>query len=123
MMLETMAAVPGMVEGMLLHLRSLWKFEPSSGWIKALLEEAENERMHLMTMADLVKPNAHRVAVHSYTEFLKDIESGAIKNIPAPAIAIDYWKLPKDVTFKDVVTVIRADETRSNDNTYKSPSL
>ncbi|KAF8029732.1 hypothetical protein BT93_E2226 [Corymbia citriodora subsp. variegata] len=36
-----------MVGGMLLHLRSLRKFEHSGGWIKALLEEAENERMHL----------------------------------------------------------------------------
>lgn len=57
MMLETVAAVPGMVGGMLLHLRSLRKFEQSGGWIKALLEEAENERMHLMTMVELVKPN------------------------------------------------------------------
>ncbi|GAB4853228.1 hypothetical protein Ancab_017417 [Ancistrocladus abbreviatus] len=56
-MLETVAAVPGMVGGMLLHLRSLRKFQHSGGWIKALLEEAENERMHLMTMMELMKPN------------------------------------------------------------------
>ncbi|KAF5737826.1 Alternative oxidase 2 mitochondrial [Tripterygium wilfordii] len=49
-----MAAVPRMVGGMLLHLRSLHKFQKSGGWIKALLEEAENERMHLMTMVELV---------------------------------------------------------------------
>ncbi|XP_073048692.1 ubiquinol oxidase, mitochondrial-like [Primulina eburnea] len=150
MMLETVAAVPGMVGGMLLHLRSLRKFQQSGGWIKALLEEAENERMHLMTMVELVQPKwyerflvltvqgvffnaffvlylmspklAHRVvgyleeeAVHSYTEYLKDIESGAIKNVPAPAIAIDYWRLPKDATLKDVIIVIRADEAHHRD--------
>ncbi|KAI3789031.1 hypothetical protein L2E82_01816 [Cichorium intybus] len=150
MMLETVAAVPGMVGGMLLHLRSLRKFQQSGGWIKALLEEAENERMHLMTMVELVKPKwyerllvlavqgvffnaffvayiaspklAHRIvgyleeeAVHSYTEFLKDIESGAIENVPAPAIAIDYWRLPKDATLKEVITVIRADEAHHRD--------
>ncbi|KAK4476896.1 hypothetical protein RD792_016060 [Penstemon davidsonii] len=150
MMLETVAAVPGMVGGMLLHLRSLRKFQQSGGWIKALLEEAENERMHLMTMAELVQPKwyerllvltvqgvffnaffvlylmspklAHRVvgyleeeAVHSYTEYLKDIESGAIENVPAPAIAIDYWRLPKDATLKDVIIVIRADEAHHRD--------
>jgi ubiquinol oxidase len=49
MMLETVAVVPGMVGGMLLHLRSLRRFEHSGGWIRVLLEEAENERMHLMT--------------------------------------------------------------------------
>ncbi|KAK2437363.1 ubiquinol oxidase 2, mitochondrial [Trifolium repens] len=150
MMLETVAAVPGMVGGMLLHLRSLRKFQQSGGWIKALLEEAENERMHLMTMVELVKPKwyerllvlavqgvffnaffvvyilspklAHRVvgyleeeAVHSYTEYLKDIESGAVENVPAPAIAIDYWRLPKDAKLKDVITVIRADEAHHRD--------
>ena len=47
--LETVAAVPGMVAGMLLHLKSLRKIEDDRGWIKTLLDEAENERMHLMT--------------------------------------------------------------------------
>ncbi|KAB1206897.1 Ubiquinol oxidase, mitochondrial [Morella rubra] len=150
MMLETVAAVPGMVGGMLLHLKSLRKFQHSGGWIKALLEEAENERMHLMTMVELVEPKwyerllvltvqgvffnaffvvyvlspklAHRIvgyleeeAIHSYTEYLKDIDSGAIKNVPAPAIAVDYWRLPKDATLKDVITVIRADEAHHRD--------
>lgn len=158
-MLETVAAVPGMVGGMLLHLRSLRKFEQSGGWIKALLEEAENERMHLMTMVELVKPAwyerllvltvqgvffnaffvlymispklAHRIvgyleeeAIHSYTEYLKDIDSGKIENVPAPAIAIDYWRLPKDATLKDVITVIRADEAHHRDvNHFASVSI
>lgn len=56
MMLETVAAVPGMVGGMLLHFKSLRRFETSGGWIKALLEEAENERMHLMTFMEVAKP-------------------------------------------------------------------
>ncbi|MBA0738986.1 hypothetical protein Gogos_012293 [Gossypium gossypioides] len=150
MMLETVAAVPGMVGGMLLHLKSLRKFQQSGGWIKALLEEAENERMHLMTMVELVKPKwyerllvltvqgvffnaffvlymlspklGHRIvgyleeeAIHSYTEYLKDIESGAIENVAAPAIAIDYWRLPKDARLKEVITVIRADEAHHRD--------
>lgn len=159
MMLETVAAVPGMVGGMLLHLKSLRKLQQSGGWIKALLEEAENERMHLMTMVELVQPKwyerllvltvqgiffnsffvlyvlspklAHRIvgyleeeAIHSYTEFLKDIDSGAIENVPAPAIAIDYWRLPKDATLKDVITVIRADEAHHRDvNHFASVSL
>ncbi|CAL5438658.1 unnamed protein product [Camellia sinensis] len=123
MMLETVAAVPGMVGGMLLHLRSLRKFEQSGGWIKALLEEAENERMHLMTMVELVKPKWYErivgyleeEAIHSYTEYLKDIDDGKIENVPAPVIAIDYWRLPKDATLKDVITVIRADEAHHRD--------
>ena len=36
--LETVAAVPGMVAGMLVHLKSLRKMEDDKGWIKILLE-------------------------------------------------------------------------------------
>ncbi|CAA7030205.1 unnamed protein product [Microthlaspi erraticum] len=150
MMLETVAAVPGMVGGMLLHCKSLRRFEQSGGWIKALLEEAENERMHLMTFMEVAKPKwyeralvitvqgvffnayffgylispkfAHRMvgyleeeAIHSYTEFLKELDKGNIENVPAPAIAIDYWRLPADATLRDVVMVVRADEAHHRD--------
>ena len=56
--LETVAAVPGMVAGMLIHLKSLRKIEDDRGWIKTLLDEAENERMHLMTFIHVAKPTA-----------------------------------------------------------------
>ncbi|CAM0904635.1 unnamed protein product [Alopecurus aequalis] len=156
MMLETVAAVPGMVAGAVLHLRSLRRFEQSGGWIRALLEEAENERMHLMTFMEVSQPRwheralvvavqgvffhaylatyllsprvAHRMvgyleeeAVHSYTEFLRDLEAGKIEDVPAPAIAIDYWRLPAGATLKDVVRVVRADEAHHRDvNHYAS---
>ena len=54
--LETVAAVPGMVAGMLLHLKSLRKMEDDRGWIKILLDEASNERMHLMTFIKIAQP-------------------------------------------------------------------
>uniref|UniRef100_A0A7N1A279 Ubiquinol oxidase n=1 Tax=Kalanchoe fedtschenkoi TaxID=63787 RepID=A0A7N1A279_KALFE len=150
MMLETVAAVPGMVGGMLLHCKSLRRFEHSGGWIKVLLDEAENERMHLMTFMEVAKPKwyeralvfavqgvffnayflgylispkfAHRVvgyleeeAIHSYTEFLKELDKGTIENVPAPAIALDYWRLPQGSTLRDVVMVVRADEAHHRD--------
>lgn len=55
--LETVAAVPGMVGGMLNHLKSLRRFQDDRGWIHTLLSEAENERMHLMTFITVAKPN------------------------------------------------------------------
>ena len=55
--LETVAAVPGMVAGMLNHLKSLRKMQNDNGWIKTLLDEAENERMHLMTFIEIAKPS------------------------------------------------------------------
>ncbi|GLT63392.1 hypothetical protein SLA2020_359590 [Shorea laevis] len=63
MLLETVAAVPGMVGGMLLRCKSLRRFEHSGGWIKALLEEAENERMHLMTFIDISQPKWYERAL------------------------------------------------------------
>ena len=55
--LETVAAVPGMVGAALLHLRCLRKIKNDEGWIKTLLDEAENERMHLITFMYIAKPN------------------------------------------------------------------
>ena len=54
--LETIAGVPGMVGAMLRHLQSLRLMRRDNGWIHTLLEEAENERMHLMVALDLSKP-------------------------------------------------------------------
>ncbi|KAL5562521.1 hypothetical protein UlMin_032268 [Ulmus minor] len=87
MMLETVAAILGIVGGILLHLRSLRK-------VVGYMEEE---------------------AIHSYTKYLKDLNDCKIKNVLAPAIAIDYWKLPKDATLKDVITVICADESHHRD--------
>mmetsp|Transcript_7771 Transcript_7771/g.10506 ORF Transcript_7771/g.10506 Transcript_7771/m.10506 type:complete len:350 (+) Transcript_7771:170-1219(+) len=53
MFLETVAGVPGMVAGMLRHLYSLRTLQRDHGWIHTLLEEAENERMHLMTFLEI----------------------------------------------------------------------
>lgn len=145
--LETIAAVPGMVGGTLQHLRSLRRIEGDRGWIHTLLEEAENERMHLMTFVHIARPSAferllillaqgifynfffllyllssrtaHRVAgyfeeeaVHSYTEYLAGVDNGTHANVPAPKIAIDYWKLAPDARLRDVIVAVLADETR-----------
>lgn len=55
--LETVAAVPGMVGGALQHLRCLRRMERDHGWIRTLLDEAENERMHLMTFIHIARPS------------------------------------------------------------------
>lgn len=54
--LETVAAVPGMVGGLLQHLKALRRIRDDEGWIRTLLDEAENERMHLMTFIEIAKP-------------------------------------------------------------------
>ena len=148
--LETVAAVPGMVGGMFTHLTCLRRMKDDEGWIRTLMEEAENERMHLMTFIEIAKPTlferlvilaaqwvflvlysvlylvssktAHRVvgyfeeeAVISYTLYLKEIDEGRSPNVPAPAIAIHYWKMAPDATLRDVVLIVRADEAHHRD--------
>lgn len=54
--LETIAAVPGMVGGLLQHLKALRHIRDDQGWIRELLDEAENERMHLMTFIQVAQP-------------------------------------------------------------------
>lgn len=55
--IETVAAVPGMVGASLTHLKCLRTMSDDQGWIRTLMEEAENERMHLMTFVEVAKPN------------------------------------------------------------------
>jgi ubiquinol oxidase len=69
--LETVAGVPGMVAGMWQHLRSLRKMEPDKrGWIKTLLDEAENERMHLMIFIEIAKPNWFERLIVMFAQFV-----------------------------------------------------
>jgi ubiquinol oxidase len=54
--LETVAAVPGMVGATINHLKCLRRMCDDKGWIRTLMEEAENERMHLMTFIEIARP-------------------------------------------------------------------
>ncbi|MEM6906952.1 MAG: alternative oxidase, partial [Pseudomonadota bacterium] len=68
---------------------------------------------------------AHRVvgyleeeAVVSYTQYLAQIDKGETENVPAPQIAIDYWKLPPDARLREVVIAVRADEAHHRDTNH-----
>ena len=54
--LETVAAVPGMVGATINHLKCLRRMCDDKGWIRTLMDEAENERLHLMTFIEVAKP-------------------------------------------------------------------
>ena len=144
--LETVAGVPGMVAGMWLHFKSLRKMKTGFGPdIREMLEEAENERMHLMFFIAIANPNfferllvvlaqiifmvfyfiiyvisyrlAHRMiayfeeeAVRSYTDYLAMVENGEVENVPAPQLAIDYYKMKKNARLSDLIRCVRADE-------------
>ena len=153
--LETVAGVPGMVAGMILHMKSLRKMKTGYGPdIREMLAEAENERMHLMFFIEIAKPNiverllvlfaqlifmifyailytvsyktAHRMiayfeeeAVKSYTEYLGLVESGKVENVPAPELAIKYYKMKKTAKLSDLIKKVRADEQHHSKVNHK----
>lgn len=159
--LETVAGVPGMVAAMTRHLHSLRRLKRDYGWIHTLLEEAENERMHLISALMVKKPSwffrgcvlltqgifvnmffvaylisprlCHRFvgyleeeAVITYTKLLKDIDDGALplwENMPAPDVAVAYWKLENDANMRDMFRAIRADEAHHREVNHTLSSL
>ena len=49
-------------------------------------------------------------AVRSYTDYLAMVENGEVENVPAPQLAIDYYKMKKDAKLSDLIRKVRADE-------------
>eukprot|EP01113_Clastostelium_recurvatum_P001961 TRINITY_DN1080_c0_g1_i2.p2 TRINITY_DN1080_c0_g1~~TRINITY_DN1080_c0_g1_i2.p2 ORF type:complete len:353 (-),score=82.18 TRINITY_DN1080_c0_g1_i2:1320-2378(-) len=153
--LESVAGIPGSIGGILRHLASLRRMRRDHGWIHTLFEEAENERMHLLTFITMKQPTllfkslvwgvqgiffnfffaayllsprfCHRLvgyleeqAVSTYTKILKGIDEGKgdlskWRTTPAPEIARQYWKLAPEATMRDVIAVVRADESHHRD--------
>ena len=58
-------------------------------------------------------------AVRSYTEYLEGVDRGTHENVPAPRIAIDYWKLAPDARLRDVIVAVRADEAGHRDVNHR----
>jgi len=56
--LETVAAIPGMVAAIIRHFSSLRNMKRDGGMLNMFLEEANNERMHLLTFIKLKEPGA-----------------------------------------------------------------
>ena len=55
LVLESVAGVPGFMAAGMRHFHSLRGLKRDHGWIHTLLEEAENERMHLLTALTMFK--------------------------------------------------------------------
>lgn len=113
--LETVAGVPGMVAAGLRHMRSLRTMRRDKGWIHTLLEEAENERMHLLTFMEMAEPGlffrgavlgAQGIFTTLYTAayalsprhchaFVSYLEEEAVKTYTRAIEDIDSGKLPE----------------------------
>ena len=49
-------------------------------------------------------------AVRSYTDYLAMVENGEVENVPAPELAIKYYKMKKSAKLSDLIIKVRADE-------------
>jgi ubiquinol oxidase len=57
-------------------------------------------------------------AVKSYTEYLEIVESGKVEDIPAPQLAIQYYKLGSDSKLSDLIRCVRADEQHHSETNH-----
>ena len=57
-------------------------------------------------------------AVKSYTEYLELVESGKVKNIQAPKLAIQYYKLGSNAKLSDLIRCVRADEEHHSETNH-----
>jgi demethoxyubiquinone hydroxylase (CLK1/Coq7/Cat5 family) len=112
--LETVAGVPGMVAGPMRHMRSLRTLKRDAGWIHYVLEEAENERVHLFTFLKITQPTfitrmyilfAQGIFLTGFTtmyllssrtahRFVGYLEEEAVKTYTHMLEALDSGKLP-----------------------------
>lgn len=76
--LETIASVPGMIGGMFQHLKSLRFIRDDNGWIKALLDESENERIHLLVYSEIARPTAFERTLIIIVQFLFSLVYGLL---------------------------------------------
>lgn len=154
--LESVAGVPGFLAAGFRHFRSLRQLQRDHGWIHTLLEEAENERMHLLVCLKMfnaspltrglvlaaqltitpfffVTYTINPKAAHRFVGYLEETACETYKNIiiqtstpgtplhsawsdlPAPKIALGYWKLPPTAMWVDVLKCMFADECNHRD--------
>lgn len=154
--LASISGIPSFISSFCRYFRSLRTLSRDYGWIPCLLEEAENERMHLLIclrmfeaniimrifvfitqifitpilfLIYLIHPKAlfrfvgylDETAVHTYINLLKHIETPGTqlydqwKDLPAPPLAISYWKLPLDAKWIDVLKAMMMDKATHRD--------
>ena len=58
-------------------------------------------------------------AVISYTDYLGLVESGEVENVPAPQLAINYYKMSSDAKLSDLIRKVRADEQHHSEVNHR----
>ena len=110
-----------------MHLMTVLHIAQPSAFERLLIVLAQGVFYNFFFLLYLISPRtAHRVtgyfeeeAVRSYAEYLAGVDSGTHENVPAPRIAIDYWKLAPDARLRDVIVAVQADEAKHRDVNHR----
>ncbi|PBK97828.1 AOX-domain-containing protein [Armillaria gallica] len=105
-----------------IHDLSSFKLHQPSLFFHAMILGAQGVFYNLFFFASGSSPKTcHRFVGHleeeavvTYTHCIQEMEAGRVpewSDMPAPQIAIDYWRLPSDSKMLDVICSVRSDET------------
>lgn len=122
--LESVAGVPGFVAAGLRHFRSLRTLRRDHGWIPSLLEEAENERMHLLVCLNAF--NAHmltRALVYAAQIIMTPILMGIYLVRPKSMHRlVGYLEETAVKTYINVIKHVETPGTRLHDGWIDKPA-
>lgn len=107
-----------------MHLLSFMKLAEPGWFMRLMVLGAQGVFFNGFFLSYLISPRTcHRFvayleeeAVITYTRAINDLEAGKLpkwKDMPAPEIAVKYWKMPEGKrTMRDLLLYVRADEAK-----------
>lgn len=124
--LESVAGIPGMVAAQHRHFRSLRTMERDYGWIHTLLEEAENERMHLLTFMQMFEPSWGLRMMVQLGQFAVAVPYIAlyVTNPKAAHRFVGYLEETAVHTYCDIIRKMQVEDTHLQEwNRLKPPQI
>ncbi|KAF8133642.1 alternative oxidase [Boletus edulis] len=120
--LRLMRRDSGWHENERMHLMTFMTLKQPTLFFRALVLGAQGVFFNMFFLAYMISPRScHRFvgyleeeAVLTYTRCIEEIEAGHLQkwaDMPAPAIATDYWRLAPDAKLLDVIYAVRSDES------------
>ncbi|KAK8183086.1 alternative oxidase-domain-containing protein [Phyllosticta capitalensis] len=118
-----------------MHLLTFLKMAEPGPFMRLLVLGAQGVFFNAMFISYLVSPRTcHRFvgyleeeAVITYTRELEDLDAGRLpmwEKMEAPAIAVDYWRMPEGHrTMRDLLLYIRADESKHREVNHTLANL
>ena len=114
--LESFAGVPGFVAAGFRHFRSLRALQRDYGWIHTLLEEAENERMHLLVCLKMAEagPVTRFMCVGAQLALTPFLMGVYMLNPKAAHRFVGYLEQTACETYHNIITHIETPGTKLN---------